>query len=74
MRSAIVPGDGVGSMLIDRVRAPVVPRMPPASHGAGLTEQEIGILEAWINDGATYQPHWAWSPWRKTTGEASTSI
>ena len=70
VRSAIVPGDGVGSMLIDRVRAGGAKRMPPASHGAGLTEQEIGILEAWINDGATYQPHWAWSPLAEDDGRS----
>ncbi|MEO1372018.1 MAG: PSD1 and planctomycete cytochrome C domain-containing protein [Planctomycetota bacterium] len=70
LHSAIVPGDAAASMLIDRVRAGGSKRMPPVSHGAGLTEHEIGILEAWINDGATYQPHWAWSPLARDDGRS----
>ena len=62
LRTAVVPGDAAASLLVERIRAGGSKRMPPASHGAGLTTKEIEILEAWVDGGAVYQPHWAWSP------------
>jgi hypothetical protein len=65
---AVQPGDAAGSMLIDRVTDPdQSTRMPP--QGKPLTEKQIALLKAWINQGAAVpagekpeedpQRHWA---------------
>ena len=51
LRTAVVPGDAAASLLVERIRAGGSKRMPPASHGAGLTTKEIEILEAWVDGG-----------------------
>ena len=57
---AIVPGDSVKSMLIERILSPhedeVMP--PPESHKK-LSPVEIARLKQWIQEGAEYQEHWA---------------
>ncbi len=56
---AIVPGDPRGSELMRRVRhSDDDERMP--LDGAPLSEHEIALLEAWIADGAAWEPHWAY--------------
>jgi hypothetical protein len=37
-------------------------QMPPPSSNLKLSEREIGLIEKWIKQGATYQPHWAFTP------------
>src|SRR5437773_8385160 len=49
---AIVAGQGVQSLLIAAVTGNNRPRMPPASEGAPLTEKQVGLLKAWIDQGA----------------------
>ena len=34
-------------------------RMPPPSSGAKLTDAQVALLKRWIDEGAEYQPHWA---------------
>lgn len=72
---AIVPGKSAASLLIHRVSAVKgVPVMPPA--GRRLTAAEIGVLRAWIDQGAAFpsmavakvggaksgSKHWAFEP------------
>jgi hypothetical protein len=51
--AAVVPRSANDSLLITRVTAAQgTPRMPPASQGEALTEKEIALLRAWIDQGA----------------------
>jgi hypothetical protein len=58
---AIVPGDPAASLILKRV-APADPAMqmpPPYSDRKPLTEQEVAMLRAWIEQGAKWQSHWS---------------
>ncbi|XZE54150.1 DUF1553 domain-containing protein [Planctomycetaceae bacterium SH139] len=58
---AIVPGDAAASEVIARITsddADLV--MPPPELNKPLTEQEIDLLNRWIDAGAEYAPHWAY--------------
>ncbi len=35
--------------------------MPPADSGRELTEEEIDLLRRWIDQGANYETHWAFT-------------
>jgi hypothetical protein len=61
---AIVPGHPETSEVMKRIRsADSTYQMPtPESHLGALTEQEIGLIEKWIKQGAVYERHWAFSP------------
>jgi mono/diheme cytochrome c family protein len=62
-RRAILPGDPAGSELIRRITASDPDeRMPPASTGRKLTAEQMAVLRRWIEQGARWQPHWAWIP------------
>jgi len=37
-------------------------KMPPAATGKSLSEREIALLQAWIDQGAAYQEHWSFLP------------
>jgi hypothetical protein len=39
--------------------------MPPAKTGKPLTVAQIETLKRWVNEGAEYQPHWAFIPPRE---------
>ncbi len=47
---AILPGNSAGSLLIRRVDGSKEPRMP--LRGDPLTNEEIGILKTWVDEGA----------------------
>lgn len=57
---AIVPGNLVQSELWSRVTS-VDPsrKMPPPETGNRLTAAELQTLRRWIEQGAAYEPHWA---------------
>jgi len=59
-QSAIVPGDPDQSMLIQRVQSDN-PRqvMPPPGFHKPLAADEVQTLRVWIEQGAAYEPHWA---------------
>lgn len=61
---AIVPGNPDESELIRRVTAedPSYHMPPPESHLDILSTREIGILVKWIEQGAIYEKHWAFTP------------
>ena len=59
---AIVPGSSRKSELIQRVSSedPEL-MMPPPEMKRHLSEREIALLEKWIEDGAEWEPYWAFS-------------
>ncbi|MFY9254245.1 MAG: DUF1553 domain-containing protein [Fuerstiella sp.] len=61
--TAIVPGQPDESEMIARILTTDEDlRMPPADHGARLTEREVGILRRWIAQDARYATHWSYVP------------
>lgn len=59
-RRAIVPGDPERSELLARVTSSDPRRrMPPASSDKVVTPQEAELLRRWIEEGASYERHWA---------------
>ncbi|MFO0899749.1 MAG: PSD1 and planctomycete cytochrome C domain-containing protein [Pirellulales bacterium] len=61
--AAIVPGKAAESGLMLRVMsADDGERMPPPDHGPALASAEIEILRQWIDQGASYEQHWAFQP------------
>jgi hypothetical protein len=59
---AITPGDSGASELIRRVTAAdIFDRMPPEESGKHLTPDQIDLLRRWIDEGATYEPHWSFT-------------
>ncbi|MBK8975243.1 MAG: PSD1 domain-containing protein [Planctomycetes bacterium] len=60
-RAAIRPGSLADSALWDRVTSadPEFVMPPPRSHEARLDDAERAAIARWIEEGATYQAHWA---------------
>ncbi|MFN7805818.1 MAG: DUF1549 domain-containing protein, partial [Planctomycetaceae bacterium] len=62
-RRAVVPGETAQSELLARVLATDPnEQMPPPGQGKPLSPQQVAILQAWIEQGAAYQQHWAFLP------------
>ena len=60
-KAALVPGNLKESELIQRILTnDVDERMPPADSGKTLKTQEIELLKQWVEQGATWQDHWAY--------------
>ncbi len=61
--AAIVVGNAGLSAVVNRILTddPEV-RMPPTATGKSLSEREIALLRAWIDQGAPYQEHWSFLP------------
>ena len=65
---AIVPNDIEGSELYHRiVSADPNELMPPPESNLSLTESEIDLIKKWIEQGAQYEPHWAFVSPKKGT-------
>jgi len=62
-RAAIDPGNPRGSKILELMRSadPGIIMPPPESHKTMLP-REIALIERWIEQGAEYQPHWAFAP------------
>ncbi len=60
---AIVPGEPAESLLVERLHEtdPELVMPPPESHKK-LTPKQKQLLARWIEQGAEYQPHWAYVP------------
>ncbi len=57
---AIVPGDVHGSELLRRlITEDIDERMPPAETNKPLSQDEINVIRAWIEQGADWQNHWS---------------
>ena len=55
----IKPGDPAKSEAWTRINDPKMP-MPPKDSHKKLTEREKKLIKQWIEQGAGYQPHWAY--------------
>ncbi|MDG1148806.1 MAG: DUF1553 domain-containing protein [Akkermansiaceae bacterium] len=65
---AIKPGDLQGSEVWHRITHDDEDElMPPPESNKSLTGGEKEVLKRWIEDGAKYQPHWAFVPPKKRT-------
>ncbi|WP_417730678.1 PSD1 and planctomycete cytochrome C domain-containing protein [Rosistilla oblonga] len=66
VEAAIVPGDAAASEVIARVLSDDDDlRMPPAALHKPLDESQIVLLKRWIDEGAEYEVHWAYTPLRR---------
>jgi hypothetical protein len=59
---AIVPGQPLASELLTRIKSHGDDRMPPSEDASPLSEAEILQLTHWIDQGAHWKSHWAFSP------------
>jgi hypothetical protein len=61
--NVIIPGNAAKSLLIWRVtHEDPQERMPPPDSGHSLTDKQIALLRQWIDEGAAWDSHWAYSP------------
>jgi hypothetical protein len=67
-RFGIVAGNPEASEIYKRIRSTnKAQRMPPAYLGhEALPEKDIATIRRWIEEGAEYQPHWAFLPPRRS--------
>ena len=57
---AVVPGDLKSSLLYKRIiHSEEALRMPPAHVNKELTEEQIKVLQQWIQEGASWDQHWS---------------
>src|SRR3954462_12136985 len=65
-KKAILPHDPAKSKLVSRITDPDEDRvMPPPESKRPLSDRQRQILKAWIEQGATYAQHWAFTPPRR---------
>jgi hypothetical protein len=58
----IVPGNAAKSVMIRMITHPDPDkRMPPADSGHSLTQHQIDLLRRWIDEGAKWDTHWAYT-------------
>lgn len=59
---AIVPGDASSSALVRRISAtdPDL-KMPPVDSGKTLSEDQIDLIRKWVESGAQWSDHWAFT-------------
>jgi hypothetical protein len=64
---AIIPGKPVESELFKRVSSNDTSYMmpPPDGHLGMLSEYEVALFKKWIQQGAKYETHWAFTPPQK---------
>ena len=59
----VVPGKPGESRLFRRITShDDDARMPPPDSGSTLSDRQIGLLEAWIRQGASWEKHWSFAP------------
>jgi hypothetical protein len=61
---AIVPGDAEASELWKRITShnPDGRMPPPEAQKRPLTDEDLETIRSWIEQGAPYEPHWAFEP------------
>jgi hypothetical protein len=63
-KKAIVPGNPAASELFQRITTNDTSLLMPqvSSHLPRLTAREVAIIKKWIEQGAPYEKHWAFTP------------
>ncbi len=62
-RRIILPGNADASVLTEHISSDDPRRrMPPLESNLSLSDHEISLIRKWINQGATWKPHWAFIP------------
>ena len=61
-RRAVVPHHAEQSELYRRITATDDDQMPPPASNLSLSDAEKDLLRRWLQAGAEYKPHWAFSP------------
>lgn len=62
-RGVIVRGSAADSLLVEKITEPnPKDRMPPPESGHTLTDRQIDLLRRWIDQGAKWDTHWAYTP------------
>ncbi|MEO2045913.1 MAG: DUF1553 domain-containing protein [Pirellulales bacterium] len=62
-QQAVLPGDATNSELFRRlISHDPDERMPPEDYDKSLTEKKIEQIRQWIDQGASWQTHWAFTP------------
>jgi hypothetical protein len=71
----IVPGSAAKSILVKKITDPHPDdRMPPPDSGHSLTDKQIALLQRWIDEGARWDTHWAFTtPARSEPPAAATA-
>src|SRR5687767_2732729 len=58
----VVPGSAAKSVLVKKITEPdPKDRMPPPDSGHSLTDNQIALLKRWIDEGARWDTHWAYT-------------
>ena len=61
--TVVVPGKPATSALYQRITSrDADERMPPADSGLTLTPRQAQLIQKWIAQGASWQPHWSFIP------------
>ena len=73
---AIIPGNPKNSAIIKRIisKDPDIVMPQPKAHMAAMSAAQIAKLEKWIENGAEYEPHWAFVTPRKTETSAANPV
>ncbi|MGE3819951.1 MAG: DUF1553 domain-containing protein [Isosphaeraceae bacterium] len=59
----VAPGDPTASELYRRITSDdETERMPPPGKGKALTSEQTALVRRWIEQGASWEPHWALVP------------
>ncbi|MXZ05636.1 MAG: DUF1553 domain-containing protein [Rhodothermaceae bacterium] len=59
----IEPGNAAASLLVEHISSEDPQRrMPPPESNLSLTSREIALIKRWIDQGADWKPHWAFTP------------
>ena len=62
----IVPGNSLKSLLVSRIEtSDPDDLMPPPDSRKKLSPQQIALLKRWIEEGATWGEHWAFTPLKR---------
>ena len=61
-KGVIERGNAADSLLIEKITDPdPKERMPPPESGHSLTDKQIALLRRWIDQGAKWDTHWAYT-------------
>lgn len=72
-KPAIIPGDAGNSEMIRRLTLKDPEERMPYKHDA-LSQEDISILTRWVNEGAHWGEHWAYTPVKETAVPQPTSF